>query len=129
MSIRCRRRSSGCSVLAARRRGRTKSRTEGHEPLHDTCARSPNLHDPAFRRFRPEADWWKKKSSRARSTTSPRHHHKGEEHDLDDYEEEEKLHTQIRSGELGEMLQEAHLDHRIQMDFDDKNGEEAVGRS
>jgi len=55
-----------------------------------------------------------------------RHHHKGEEHDLDDYEEEEKLHTQIRSGELGEMLQEAHLDHRIQMDFDDKNGEEAV---
>jgi len=55
-----------------------------------------------------------------------RHHHKGEEHDLDDYEEEEKLHTQIRSGELGEMLQEAHLDHRIQLDFDDKNGEEGV---
>jgi ribonuclease G len=55
-----------------------------------------------------------------------RHHHKGDEHDLDDYEEEEKLHTQIRSGELGEMLQEAHLDHRIQLDFDDKNGEAAV---
>ena len=54
-----------------------------------------------------------------------RHHHKGEEHDLDDYEEEEKLHTQIRSGELGEMLQEAHLDHRIQLDLDEKNGEEA----
>jgi ribonuclease G len=57
---------------------------------------------------------------------APRHQHsKGEEHDLDDYEEEEKLHTQIRSGELGEMLQEAHLDHRIQLKFDDKNGEEA----
>ncbi len=54
----------------------------------------------------------------------PHHMHKTEEHDLDDYEEEEKLHTQIRSGELGEMLQEAHLDHRIQMNFDDKNGEE-----
>jgi Rne/Rng family ribonuclease len=56
---------------------------------------------------------------------TPHHHqHKSEEHDLDDYEEEEKLHTQIRSGELGEMLQEAHLDHRIQMNFDDKNGED-----
>ncbi len=54
----------------------------------------------------------------------PHHHHKVEEHDLDEYEEEEKLHTQIRSGELGEMLQEAHLDHRIQLNFDDKNGEE-----
>ncbi len=56
----------------------------------------------------------------------PHHHqqHKTEDHDLDDYEEEEKLHTQIRSGELGEMLQEAHLDHRIQLKFEDKNGEE-----
>jgi ribonuclease G len=52
------------------------------------------------------------------------HHHKADEHDLDEYEEEEKLHTQIRSGELGEMLQEAHLDHRIQLNFDGKNGEE-----
>ncbi len=52
------------------------------------------------------------------------HHHKADEHDLDEYEEEEKLHTQIRSGELGEMLQEAHLDHRIQLNFDSKNGEE-----
>ena len=58
----------------------------------------------------------------------PTHHHlhKTDEHDLDDYEEEEKLHTQIRSGELGEMLQEAHLDHRIQMNFDDKNGDGEV---
>jgi ribonuclease G len=55
---------------------------------------------------------------------SPHHHHKLEEHDLDEYEEEEKLQTQIRSGELGEMLQEAHLDHRIQLNFDDKNGDE-----
>ena len=54
----------------------------------------------------------------------PHHHHRVEEHDLDEYEEEEKLHTQIRSGELGEMLQEAHLDHRIQLNFDDKNGDE-----
>jgi Rne/Rng family ribonuclease len=54
----------------------------------------------------------------------PHHSHKMDEHDLDEYEEEEKQHTQIRSGELGEMLQEAHLDHRIQLNFDDKNGDE-----
>ena len=55
------------------------------------------------------------------------HHrrHKTDEHDLDDYEEE-TLPTQIRSGELGEMLQEAHLDHRIQLNFDEKNGEDEV---
>ncbi len=53
------------------------------------------------------------------------HHrrHKADEHDLDVYEEE-TLPTQIRSGELGEMLQEAHLDHRIQLNFDEKNGED-----
>jgi Rne/Rng family ribonuclease len=48
-----------------------------------------------------------------------RHAHKHDEQDLDEYEEE-TLQTQIRSGALGEMLQEAHLDHRIQMNFDDK---------
>jgi Rne/Rng family ribonuclease len=52
----------------------------------------------------------------------PVHHHKSEEHDLDDFEEET---LQTRSGELGELLQEAHLDHRIQLDFDEKNGDEA----
>ena len=57
------------------------------------------------------------------------HHHqnRADDHDFDEYEVEEKLHTQIRSGELGEMLQEAHLDHRIQMNFDDKNGEGEEG--
>jgi ribonuclease G len=49
--------------------------------------------------------------------------HKTEEHELDDFEEE-TLPTQIRSGELGEMLQEAHLDHRIQLNFDEKNTED-----
>ncbi len=51
------------------------------------------------------------------------HHHKADEHDLDDYEEE-TLPNQIRSGDLGELLQEAHLDHRIQLGFDEKNGED-----
>ncbi len=40
--------------------------------------------------------------------------HKSGEHDLDDYEEQ-TLPAQARSGDLGEMLQEAHLDARIQM--------------
>jgi ribonuclease G len=55
---------------------------------------------------------------------APRHHrHKADEHDLEDYEEE-TLPNQIRSGALGEMLQEAHLDHKIQLKFEGKNGDE-----
>jgi ribonuclease G len=49
--------------------------------------------------------------------------HKPEIHDADDYEEE-TLAGHTRTGELGEMLQEAHLDHRIQLKFDEKNVEE-----
>jgi len=56
---------------------------------------------------------------------APRHQqHRREESDLEDYEEEEKVRTAIRSGELGEMLQEAHLDHKIQLNFDDKTAED-----
>jgi Rne/Rng family ribonuclease len=53
------------------------------------------------------------------------HHrrHKADEHDLDDFTEE-TLPTHLRTGDLGEMLQEAHLDHRIQLNFDEKGGEE-----
>ncbi len=52
----------------------------------------------------------------------PHRRHRADSHDLDDYEEE-TLATGVRSGELGEMLQEAHLDHRIQLNFDEKNGD------
>jgi len=56
---------------------------------------------------------------------APRHSHsaKGGDHESDDFEEE-TLPTQIRSGDLGEMFQEAHLDHKIQLNFDDKDGDE-----
>jgi ribonuclease G len=56
---------------------------------------------------------------------APRHHHRGkpEEHDADDFEEE-TLPNQMRTGDLGEMLQEAHLDHRIQLNFDGNADEE-----
>ncbi len=46
----------------------------------------------------------------------PRHRQKTESGDFDDYEEE-TLASQIRNGGLGEMFQEAHLDHRIDISF------------
>ena len=49
--------------------------------------------------------------------------HKADDHDTDDYEEQ-TLPSNMRTGDLGEMLQEAHLDHRIQMNFDEKGVEE-----
>jgi ribonuclease G len=49
--------------------------------------------------------------------------HKPEVHDTDDYEEE-TLPSHLRTGDLGEMFQEAHLDHRIQKSFDEKGVEE-----
>jgi ribonuclease G len=56
---------------------------------------------------------------------APRHQNraKGGDRDTDDFEEE-TLPNQLRTGDLGEMLQEAHLDHRIQLNFDEKNGDE-----
>jgi ribonuclease G len=51
------------------------------------------------------------------------HHTQGGDHETDDFEEE-TLPSQLRTGDLGEMLQEAHLDHRIQLNFDDKNGDD-----
>jgi ribonuclease G len=56
------------------------------------------------------------------ATLHPRRH-KPDVHDLDDYEEE-TIPTHLRTGDLGEMLQEAHLDHRIQLNFDEKGVEE-----
>jgi Rne/Rng family ribonuclease len=53
----------------------------------------------------------------------PQRRGKTEDKDLDDFEEE-TLPTHLRSGDLGEMLQEAHLDHRIQLNFDEKGGED-----
>jgi ribonuclease G len=54
---------------------------------------------------------------------APHHHGKVDEQDIEDFEEE-TLPPQMRSGDLGELLQEAHLDHKIQLNFDGKNGED-----
>ena len=49
--------------------------------------------------------------------------HHGDEHDLEELEEE-TLQQQIRSGALGEMLQEAQLDRRILIESDDDDSDE-----
>jgi ribonuclease G len=49
--------------------------------------------------------------------------HKPELHDLDVYEEE-TLPANMRPGDVGEMFQEAHLDHRIQRNLGEPAGEE-----
>ena len=61
---------------------------------------------------------------------APRHAHraKGGDHDSDDFEEE-TLPKHMRTGDLGEMLQEAHLDHRIQLNFDGDTDDEGRGRT
>ena len=49
--------------------------------------------------------------------------HKPEVHDLDEYEEQ-TLPSNIRAGDVGEMFQEAHLDHRIQRNLGEPAGED-----
>jgi Rne/Rng family ribonuclease len=103
--------------------GGKKKKSDEEPPLHPVEEAKPAV-TPAVSSFSPGAGLVEEEVIEGEEYDTPHHHHKTDEHDLDDYEEEEKLHTQIRSGELGEMLQEAHLDHRIQMKFEDKNGEE-----
>ncbi|MBS1801762.1 MAG: Rne/Rng family ribonuclease [Acidobacteria bacterium] len=102
---------------------------EGHEPVSQPIAETRAASIASVSAFSPGSGLVEEEMIEGEEYDLSRHHHKGEEHDLDDYEEEEKLHTQIRSGELGEMLQEAHLDHKIQLDLDSKNGEEVEDES
>ena len=108
--------------------GKKKKSDEEHQQTPETPAQVVEQTRPASAKtvssFSPGSGLVEEEVIEGEEYELSHHHHKAEEHDLDDYEEEEKLHTQIRSGELGEMLQEAHLDHKIQMNFDDKNGGE-----
>ncbi len=66
------------------------------------------------------------------------HRHKSADHDLEDYEEE-TLATQMRNGNLGELLEEAQLNHRIRLDAEgrgeseiyevEEEGEEGTGEA
>ena len=103
--------------------GKNKKDEEAHEqPAPEEP--KPQVKAQAVSTYSPGSGLVEEEVIEGEETDTPlhRHAHKHDEHDLDEYEEE-TLQTQIRSGELGEMLQEAHLDHRIQLNFDDKNGE------
>ena len=106
--------------------GSKKKPEESSVPVEEESAPAPAPQPATVKTvsaFAPGAGLVEEELIEGEEFETPRHHGKIEEHDLDEYEEEEKLHTQIRSGELGEMLQEAHLDHRIQLDFEEKAGE------
>jgi ribonuclease G len=102
--------------------GKKKKSEETPEPTY--VAEEPKPATSEVSVFSPGSGLVEEEVIEGEEFDSPLHrHHKPEDHDLDDYEEE-TIQTQIRSGELGEMLQEAHLDHRIQLNFDDKGVEE-----
>jgi Rne/Rng family ribonuclease len=100
--------------------GKKKKEEETAPPEYPTAVALPPSSVKSVSAYAPGSGVVEEEMIEEEEFEAPRHHQKGDEHDLDEYEEEEKLHTQIRSGELGEMLQEAHLDHRIQLNFDDK---------
>ena len=112
--------------------GGKKRKDEGTE--HPAAAKTPEPSGAAaggkaaaVSSFSPGAGVVEEEVIEGEEVDTPRHHYpRHDGHDLEDYEEEEKVRSQIRSGELGEMLQEAHLDHKIQLNFDDKNGDEDV---
>ena len=120
MSIHCLRAAFAYLVLAERTR---KTKRLPHSPSPEpTHAKEPKPSAVSVAStFAPGSGLVEEEVIEGEEFDAPlhRHAHKHDEHDLDEYEEE-TLQTQIRSGELGEMLQEAHLDHRIQMNFDDK---------
>ncbi len=115
-SIRCLLPDSGFLAWAARRR----SEEEAAKPVAKPAAAPP------VSTYAPGHGLIEEEIIEEEEFEAPRHHpqhDKAEDHDLDNFEEE-TLPTQIRSGDLGEMLQEAHLDHRLELNFDEKNGDE-----
>ncbi|MGD0788695.1 MAG: Rne/Rng family ribonuclease [Terracidiphilus sp.] len=99
---------------------------KGEEPVPD-AAQPPAQPAPAASAsaYAPGAGVVEEEIIEEEEFDAPRHPHRGktDEQDLDDLEEE-TLPPQMRTGDLGEMLQEAHLDHRIQLNFDGKTGDE-----
>jgi ribonuclease G len=91
----------------------------------EPVTRAAEVSAPSVSAYAPGAGLIEEEVIEGEEFESAPRHKKSEAHDLDDYEEE-TLATQVRSGALGEMLQEAHLDHRIQLNFDEKNGENEV---
>jgi Rne/Rng family ribonuclease len=93
------------------------------EPIPEPPAPEPKHATVALSSYAPGSGLIEEEVIEEDEVDAPHHHHKTEDHDLEDYEEE-TLMNQIRTGDLGELLQEAHLDHRIDLNFDEKNGGE-----
>ena len=108
MSTRCLRAASACLVWAAKKR--RKKNPEAKPKRVATVSA-----------YAPGSGLIEEEVIEEEEFDAPRHPHraKAEDHDLEDFEEE-TLPRQMRTGDLGEMLQEAHLDHRIQLNFDGK---------
>jgi len=104
--------------------GGKKKKDEEHAEEHAAGEGKP-ASNPAASSFSPGSGLVEEEVIEGEELDLPshRHAHKHDDADLDEYEEE-TLQTKMRSGDVGEMLQEAHLDHRIQLDFDGKNEEE-----
>ncbi len=95
------------------------------EPSSGDPAQAPNAQSSSVSAFAPGAGLVEEETIEGGEFDTPGHslRQRPHEHDLDEYEEE-TLQTQIRSGAIGEMLQEAHLDHRIDINLDIRNGDE-----
>ncbi len=95
------------------------------EPSSGDPAQAPIAPSSSVSAFAPGAGLVEEETIEGSEFDAPGHplRQKSHEHDLDEYEEE-TLQTQIRSGAIGEMLQEAHLDHRIDLNLDIRNGDE-----
>jgi ribonuclease G len=96
----------------------------GKKKAEDTAAK-PAAKSAAVSSYSPGSGLIEEETIEEEEFDAPRHAHRAkvDDHESDDFEEE-TLPNQLRTGDLGEMLQEAHLDHRIQLNFDEKNGED-----
>jgi Rne/Rng family ribonuclease len=100
------------------------SKKKSEEPPPITPAEAPKPAAAASASsYAPGAGLIEEETIEEEEFDAPRHQNKADDHDLEDYEEE-TLPAQLRTGDLGELLQEAHLDHKIQLNFDDKNVED-----
>jgi Rne/Rng family ribonuclease len=102
--------------------GKKKSEEPAVTPAAEPAAKPATV--AAVSAYAPGAGLIEEETIEEEEFDAPHHHHsKSDDHDLEDYEEE-TLPAQMRTGDLGEMLQEAHLDHKIQLNFEDKNVED-----
>jgi ribonuclease G len=100
--------------------GKKKAAEEAPEPAAEQAF------VPSVSAFAPGSGLIEEEVIEGEEFDAPRHslhHGRGGDQNMDNLEEE-TLPNQIPGGDLGEMLKEADLDRRIQLEFDAKNGDE-----